>query len=286
MSLLSLANSSVYSLCYLDKNSSLGCVVFDAVGSVVSQSDNLLGSNRSKVDYFKQIELANNILIYVHKLDYDATSPESIDELVLVDKESLAVLKRVNVDYYLNDLAANAHLLFCLNLSREVYAFGTADLSAQRQQLLDLSELPIVTIQMECNANCLFFLYSEHLYSFKMRIMSIRTGRVLHDFAVCGDQFKFLTNDIFVFYCDFKKKLHLFNWEDENNVAGSMSEEVYDVVGSMSGKTDSNNNNNNGNRIGNDALAFTSNSNLRLLKGKNKNLAFIDLNNFTLYFTC
>jgi hypothetical protein len=245
----------------------------------------------SKVDYFKQVEFGNgNILIYGHKLNQDVGDYCCIDELIMLEADTMCVSKRVCVDYYLNDLAANSHILFCLNFSREIYAFDQ-DLSTNRQQLMDLSELPLVTIQMECNSNFLFFLYSEHLYSFKMRIMSIRTGRVMHDFAVCGDQFKFLTNDIFVFYCDFKKKLHLYNWEDENNVAASMNEEVYDIIGSGGGgssnssgiSSDNETSGNSPNNSCNNSLSCNSSS-LRLLKGKHRNVAFIDLNNYNVYF--
>jgi hypothetical protein len=286
LSVLSLANLNLFSLCYLDKDSNLSCMVFDSEGQISGVNDNL--AQHSIVDYFKQIEFGNgNVLIYAHKLNRDGMSLCGTDELIVLDAKTTCVLKRVAIDCYLNDLAANSHILFCLNLSREVYAFDK-DLNTSRQQLLDIGELPLVIVQMECNSDFLFFLYSEHLYSFKMRIVSIRSGRVMHDLAVCGDQFKFLTNDIFVFYCDFKKKLHLYNWEDESNVAASMNEEVYDIIGVANARSSlsdtSTDDNNNNSLIGTHISLGANSSGLRLLKGKSKNVAFIDLNNLDVYF--
>ena len=271
LSLLCMADAKAYSLCYLDKNSHLGCILFDSSNArVICSSERWRLIRDAKIDYFKQVEFNGHILIYVHKLEHDSSSYFGIDELLLFERETLTLLGRYNSDYYLNEMAANSQSVFCLNFQRELFALD-GELRERRgdcrKQLSLASEsIPLVTIQMEANDNdCLFFLYSECLYSFKVRIVRAESGQVLHDLPVYGDQFKFLTNDLFVVYCDFKKRLHLFNWEDERN-ASSISEEEYEIVDD------------------NKTLVSAGRNGLRLVKGKSANVAFMDVANFFVYF--
>lgn len=255
ISLLALSDER-FSLCYLDKDSLFKCFILSIELEVISYSQELF--HQSKIDYFKQAVSRDMLIIYTHKLENNFK-----DEIVLVEPSTFNVIYRFETDSYLNQLTANSSSLYCLNFDHDIIVYDVSSSPMMQSSRLDIDHVPQVVIQMECNElNLLFFMYSDHLNKFNIRIVNAQNGCLLRDLAIAGDQMRILTSELFLVYSEFDSKLCLFSIYASCGRSLLLTQEEYDVVDRES----------------------MAKSSLRMVNGKSRNIIFFNKNHLLVYY--